>query len=85
MSNNKLPQIGQKYFRFNKKTKELEDLEIIDIKYVFNKKIGSKTNYTQCEIEDLIKNGEITDKVNALKEEAIANLEEQFGIKLKEV
>lgn len=85
MKNNKTPFKGQKYFRFNKKTKELEDLEIVDIQYVFNRRIGSRSNFTQEEIENFIADGTITDEVDALKEKAIAQLEEQFGIKLKEV
>lgn len=78
-------EIGAKFYRENKKTKEIDELTIIDVQYIFNKKIGSRNNYTESEINDLIKDNIITDDVNILKNEAIKKIEEQFGIKLKEV
>ena len=78
-------EIGAKFYRENKKTKEIDELTIIDVQYIFNKKIGSRNNYTESEINSLIKDNIITDDVNILKNEAIKKIEEQFGIKLKEI
>ena len=77
--------IGAKFYRENKKTKEIDELTIVDVQYIFNKKIGSRNNYTESEINNLIKDNIITDDVNILKNEAIKKIEEQFGIKLKEI
>ncbi len=77
--------IGAKFYRENKKTKEIDELTIVDVQYIFNKKIGSRNNYTESEINNLIKDNIITDDVNILKNEAIKKIEEQFGIKLKEM
>ena len=78
-------EIGAKFYRENKKTKEIDELTIVDVQYIFNKKIGSRNNYTESEINNLIKDNIITDDVNILKYEAIKKIEEQFGIKLKEM
>ena len=78
-------EIGTKFYRENKKTKEIDELTIVDVQYIFNKKIGSRNNYTESEINSLIKDNIITDDVNILKNEAIKKIEEQFGIKLKEI
>ena len=78
-------EIGTKFYRENKKTKEIDELTIVDVQYIFNKKIGSRNNYTESEINNLIKDNTITDDVNILKNEAIKKIEEQFGIKLKEI
>ena len=78
-------EIEKKFYRENKKTKEIEVLEVIGIQYIFNKKIGSRANYTEQEIQDLMEQGLITDDENVLKQEAIRKIEEQFGIKLQEI
>ena len=78
-------EIEKKFYRENKKTKEIEVLEVIGIQYIFNKKIGSRANYTEQEIQDLMEQGLITDDGNVLKQEAIRKIEEQFGIKLQEI
>ena len=78
-------EIGTKFYRENKKTKEIDELTIVDVQYIFNKKIGSRNNYTESEINNLIKDNTITDDVNILKNEAIKKIEEQFNIKLKEI
>lgn len=78
-------EIGTKFYRENKKTKEIDELIIVDVQYIFNKKISSRNNYTESEINNLIKDNTITDDVNILKNEAIKKIEEQFGIKLKEI
>lgn len=79
------PKVGKTYYRFNKKTKELEEYKIIGVKYVFDKKIGSKNTFTEDEIDWKIKDGELSDDFNSVKLKEIKKLEEQFGIKLKEV
>lgn len=76
---------GDTFYRFNRKTKEIDFLNVVDILYVFDKKIGSRANFTQEEIRDLLEDGTITDDVDILKKEAIRKIEEQFNIKLKEV
>lgn len=85
MPKNKEYKVGDVFYRYNKKTKELEELQIEYIQYVFDKKIGSRANYTTEEIQKLMTEGVITDDANVLKLEAIAKIEKQFGIKLKEV
>ena len=85
MPKNKEYRVGDVFYRYNKKTKELEELQIEYIQYVFDKKIGSRANYTTEEIQKLMTEGVITDDANVLKLEAIAKIEKQFGIKLKEV
>lgn len=85
MSKNNSYKIGDKFYRYNKKTKELEELEIANIQYVFNRKIGSRANFTIDEIHKLLEDKVITANIDILKREAISKLEEQFGIKLKEV
>lgn len=85
MLKNNSYKIGDKFYRYNKKTKELEELEIANIQYVFNKKIGSRANFTTDEIHKLLEDGVVTNNIDILKREAISKLEEQFGIKLKEV
>lgn len=85
MSKNNSYKIGDKFYRYNKKTKELEELEIANIQYVFNRKIGSRANFTVDEIHKLLEDKVITANIDILKRDAILKLEEQFGIKLKEV
>lgn len=78
--------IGKTFYRLNKKTREVEELKIVDVQYVFNKKIGSRANYTESEIKELIEeNNIITDDIEVLKRAAIEKIEKQFNIKLKEV
>ncbi len=77
--------IGDKFYKLNKTTKEIEEIQIKDIQYVFSKKISSKLNYTEEEIEELIDKGVITDDKDDIKNKAIADLEKRFGIKLQEI
>lgn len=77
--------IGDKFYRLNKTTKNVEEISIIDVQYVFSKKVGSRQNYVGEEIDELIEKGTITDDKDAIKNKAIADLEKKFGIKLKEI
>lgn len=79
------PKVGKTYYRYNKKIKVLEEYNIIGIKYVFDKKIGSRNTFTEEEIDWKIKDGELSDDFNSVKMKEIKKLEELFGIKLKEV
>lgn len=76
---------GQKLYRNNKKTGEIEELEIIDILYVLNRSVKSKYNYNEEELDSLIKDETLLDNIDNAKLQAIKRIEEQFGIKLKEV
>lgn len=76
---------GQKLYRNNKKTGEIEELEIIDILYVLNRSVKSKYNYNEEELDSLVKDETLLDNIDNAKLQAIKRIEEQFGIKLKEV
>lgn len=76
---------GTKFYRLNKKTNDIETLSIIDIQYVFDRKIGSRSNFTNEEIEDLMVQGTIKSNTDDVLQEAIEKLENQFKVKLKVV
>lgn len=76
---------GTKFYRLNKKTNNIETLSIIDEQYVFDRKIGSKSNFTREEIDDLIEEGIIKEDVSDILEDAIKKIESQFKVKLKVV
>lgn len=78
-------QVGQKLYRNNKKSGELEELEIIDILYVLSRSVKSKYNHNEEELNSLIKDEVLLDNIDNAKLQAIKRIEEQFGIKLKEV
>lgn len=77
--------IGDKFYKLNRTTKEVETISIVDVQYVLNKKVGSRLNYTGEELLELINKGTITHDEDAIKNAAIADLEKRFGIKLQEV
>jgi len=76
---------GQILFRNNKKTGEIEQIEIVDVLYKLNKSVSSNYNHNEDSLNNLIKQGVIYDDIEKTKLEAIRKLEEQFNIKLKEV
>lgn len=76
---------GTKFYRLNKKTNNIETISIIDEQYVFDRKIGSKSNFTREEIDDLIEEGIIKEDVSDILEDAIKKIESQFKVKLKVV
>lgn len=76
---------GTKFYRLNKKTNDIETLSIIDIQYVFDRKIGSKSNFTNKEIEDLMAQDTIKSNIDDVLQEAIEKLENQFKVKLEVV
>lgn len=77
--------IGDKFYKLNKTTKEIEEIQIKDIQYVFSKKVSSRLSYTEEEIKELIDRDIITDDRDTIKNKAIADLEKKFGIKLQEI
>lgn len=81
----KEPKIGKSYYKMNKTTNQLEEIKITDIQYVFNKKVGSKSNFTKEQIKKLIDDGILFDDIEILKREAIKKVEDQFNIKLTEI
>lgn len=82
---NKDPFIGKDYFRFNKKTNEIDKYSIVGVKYVFDRKINNKDAYYDIEIFDMVEREELIDDYEIAKQKEIERLEEKFGIKLKEV
>ncbi len=76
---------GTKFYRLNKKTHNIETISIIDEQYVFDKKIGSKSNFTREEIDAMIDNGTIKENMDGVLQEAIKKIEHQFKVKLKVV
>lgn len=76
---------GTKFYRLNKKTNNIETISIIDEQYVFDRKIGSKSNFTREEIDNLIEEGIIKEDVSDILEDAIKKIESQFKVKLKVV
>lgn len=76
---------GTKFYRLNKKTNDIETISIIDEQYVFDRKIGSKSNFTKEEIDDLVEKGIIKEDVSDILEDAIKKIENQFKVKLKVV
>lgn len=76
---------GTKFYRLNKKTNNIETISIIDEQYVFDRKIGSKSNFTREEIDDLVEEGIIKEDVSDILEDAIKKIESQFKVKLKVV
>lgn len=77
--------VGDKFYKYDKRSKHVEELEITEIYYKFNKTIKGKYNYDDSSLEELLKDGTLTDNQEAVKKKAIADIEAQFGIKLKEV
>lgn len=76
---------GTKFYRLNKKTHNMETISIIDEQYVFDRKIGSKSNFTREEIDAMLDNGTIRKDVDGVLNDAIKKLEHQFKVKLKVV
>lgn len=76
---------GQVLYRNNKKTHELEKITIVDVLYKLDRSVNSNYNHSAESLDSLIERGVISDDVNKTKLQAIRKVEEQFGIKLKEV
>lgn len=77
--------IGDKIYRLNRKTHKVGILNVIDVQYVLDNRIGSKRNFTESELQEMVDNGDISMNPDEIKNQAIKALEEQFNIKLKEV
>ena len=76
---------GQVLYKTNLRTNEVESIKIVDIYYGLSKHVGSKSNFTEEELDYLIAGGTLSDDVEIVKAKAIKDLEDKFGIKLKEV
>lgn len=76
--------VGQTFYKFNPKTGDTEEYEIVDVLFQLNRKVKSKQNFSACEIDDLLNEGYFTKNKDDVKNEAIRQLEKKFGIKLKE-
>lgn len=76
---------GQKLYKKNNKTNEIEELYIEDTLYKLSRPIKGKYNYNDEELEYLIAEGIVSDNIEIVKENAIKDLEERFNIKLKEI
>lgn len=77
--------IGDKFYRFNNKTKEVDVIEIIDIKYVFDRHVKNVKNFSELDIDDLIEDKRIYTDIEEVKRLEIEQLENKYNIKLKEV
>lgn len=76
---------GQVLYKTNLKTNQVESIKIIDIYYGLSKHIGNKSNFTEEELDYLIESDTLSDDIEIVKAKAIKDLEDKFGIKLKEV
>lgn len=75
--------IGDKMFYVNKRTNETQEVEIIGVKYVFNKRISQSTVYTEDQIDNLIAEGKLLKDQKDYLNKKISDIEKEFGIKLK--
>ena len=74
---------NDKLFYENNKTKEVSDVEIIDIKYVFNKRIGQTNMLTEEQIDEYISEGKLSKTKEAYINKRIKDLEQELGIELE--
>lgn len=76
---------GTKFYKLNKKTNNMETFTVIDAQFVFDRKIGSRSNYTEEEIQNLVNEGILRENIDDVLQDAIHKLEHQFKVKLKVV
>lgn len=76
---------GQKLYKKNNKTNEVEELIVEDILYKLSKSIKGRYNYNEEELQYLIEEEIVSDNIDTVKENAIRELEQRFNIKLKEI
>ena len=74
---------GDKMYYVNGRTKEVFDVEIIGIKYVFNRRIGQTDTFTEDQINTMIAEGKLSDTKESYIDKRISDLEKELGIKLK--
>lgn len=74
-----------KFYKYDKRSKVVDEVEVEDTYYKLNKSVKGKYNYNEESLQELINNGTLTDNQEAIKQKAIEDIEKQFGIKLKEV
>lgn len=78
--------VGQKLYKVNQKTHEVDEVEITDILYMTSKSVAmNRKTYTEEQLDSLVEDNIISLDKNIIKQQAIKRLEEQFDIKLKEV
>lgn len=77
--------VGDKYIYHNKRTGEYIETEIVEVKYRFDRSIKSRNLYNEDEINELIEQNVIVDDLERYKHTRIQQLEDELGIKLKEV
>lgn len=78
-------QKGTVLYRKNKKNNTMEEIYIEEVLYRLSKPVVNNRNHSKESLNKLIKDGVLSDNYDAVKAKAIKDLEEQFGIKLKEV
>lgn len=74
---------NDKLFYENNKTKEVSEVEIIDIKYVFNKRIGQTNMLTEEQIDEYVSEGKLSKTKEAYISKRIKDLEQELGIELE--
>lgn len=74
---------GKKMFYNNKRTGGLFDVEIIDVKYIFNRKIGQTDALTEEQIDEFIEQGKLSETKESYINKRIKDLESELGIKLE--
>lgn len=77
--------VGQKLFKPNKRTGEIDEITITEILYSTSGRINNKCLFTEDDLDELEENGTISLDKDIVKRNAIEKVEKQFGIKLKEV
>lgn len=74
---------GDKMYFIDRTTKEISDIEIVDIKYVFNRRIGSSDSLTEEQINAEIQKGRLSKTKDSYIDKRIKDLEKELGIKLE--
>ena len=75
---------GDKMFFHNKRTNELSEVEITEVKYAFDKRIGGQTNLlTKEEIDEMMEDGRLSLTKESYIESRVKELEKELGIKLE--
>lgn len=74
---------GDKMYHNNRKTKEFNEIKIIGIKYVFDKRIGTTDTFTENQIDNLVAEGRLILTKDDYINEKIKALEDELGIKLE--
>lgn len=76
---------GDKFYYTNKRTGEVTQVAITELRYKLSSRVLNKNYLLGSEIDSLIETGELSKDSETLKRAKIAKLEKELGIKLKEV